>query len=150
MNCQTKIYEAASAASLLYFFILGLPPGAAGPRPPENEKVKPMKQQRQQHKELLWQFIQLNFPLPRDVKGEIFVDVPMASLGLHTTNLLINWSTSESNRQLNQTTCLGDTDCWIQQVTAPTLIVTCWIQPSTCILPPSWTVGLRPPCASRW
>ena len=31
------------------------------------EKMKPMKQQRQQHKNLLWQFIQLNIPLPRDV-----------------------------------------------------------------------------------
>ena len=38
-------------------------------RPPKNEKIKPMKQQRQQHKNLLWQFIQLNIPLPRDVKG---------------------------------------------------------------------------------
>ena len=41
-----------------------------------------MKQQRQQHKNLLWQFIQLNIPLPRDVKGEIFVNIPMVSLGL--------------------------------------------------------------------
>ena len=41
----------------------------------------------------------------------------------HTNDLLINWSTSELNRQLNPTTCLGDTDCWIQQVTAPTLVL---------------------------
>ena len=48
----------------LYFFILGGPPAAPGPRLPENEKIKPMKQQRQQHKNLPWQFIQLNIPLP--------------------------------------------------------------------------------------
>ena len=42
-------------------------------------------------------------------------------LQVGTITLLINWSTSELNRQLNPTTCLGDTDCWIQQVTAPTL-----------------------------
>ena len=48
---------------------------------------------------------------------------------------------SELNRQLNPTTCLGDADCWIQQVTAPTLVVTCWIQQSTCILPSTCTGG---------
>ena len=32
------------------------------------EKIKPMKQQRQQHKNLLWQSIQLNIPMLRDVK----------------------------------------------------------------------------------
>ena len=53
----------------LCFFILGGPLRAPGPRPPKNEKIKPMKQQRQQHKNLLWQFIQLNIPLPRDVKA---------------------------------------------------------------------------------
>ena len=68
----------------------------------------------------------------------------------HTNDLLINWSTSELNGQLNPTTCLGDTDCWIQQVTAPTLVVTCWIQQPTCILHSSWTGGASPPCASRW
>ena len=58
---------------------------------------------------------------------------------------LINWSTSELNRQLNPTTCLGDTDCWIQQVTAPTLAVTGWIQQCTCISHSSCKgVGLRP------
>ena len=62
-----------------------------------------------------------------------------------TITLLIAWSTSELNGQLNPTTCLGDTDCWIQQVTAPTLVVTCWIQQSTCILPPVGQGGLRPP-----
>ena len=63
-----------------------------------------------------------------------------------TVTLLIHWSTSELNRQLNPTTCLGDTGCWIQQVTAPTLVVTCWIQQPTCILHSSWTLGgLRPP-----
>ena len=82
--------------------------------------------------------------------GEEFVR-PMQSFRCACTiTLLINWSTSELNRQLNPTTCLGDTDCWIQQVTAPTLVVTCWIQQSTCILPPSWTGGASPPCASRW
>ena len=44
--------------------------------------MKPLKQQRQQHKNLLWQFIQLYIFLPRDVKGEIFVNIPMARLGL--------------------------------------------------------------------
>ena len=53
----------------LHFFILGGPPGAPGLRPPQGEKMKPMKQQRQEHKNLLWQFIQLNIPLPGDVKG---------------------------------------------------------------------------------
>ena len=60
---------------LLLFILGGLPP-------PQNEKIKPMKQQRQQHKNLLWQFIQLNIPLPRDVKGEIFVNIRMARLDL--------------------------------------------------------------------
>ena len=59
-------------------------------------------------------------------------------------NFLISWSTSESKTQLNPT-CLGDTGFWIQQVTAPTLVVTCWIQQPTCILHSSWTGGLRPP-----
>ena len=45
-------------------------------------------------------------------------------------NFLINWSTSELNTQVNPTTCLGDTDCWIQQVTTNTLVVTCWNQQS--------------------
>ena len=45
-----------------------------------------------------------------------------------TDDFLIHWSISERNTQVNPTTCLGDTDCWIQQVTAPTLVVTCWIQ----------------------
>ena len=62
-----------------------------------------------------------------------------------TITLFINWSTSELNRQLNPTTCLGDTDCWIQQVTAPTLVVTCWIQHSTCILSFTCTGGRSPP-----
>ena len=66
-----------------------------------------------------------------------------------TTTLLINWSTSELNRQLNPTSCLGDTDCWIQQVTAPTLVVTCWIQQPACILPSTCTGGRRPPCPTR-
>ena len=57
----------------------------------------------------------------------------------------INWSTSELNTQVNPTTCLGDTGCWIQQVTAPTLVVKCWIHLCTCILPSTCTGGLRPP-----
>ena len=67
-----------------------------------------------------------------------------------TIDLLINWSTSESNTLLDPTTYLDYTDCWIQQVTAPTLVVTCWIQQPTCILHSSWTGGASPPCASRW
>ena len=60
-------------------------------------------------------------------------------------NFLINWSTSELNTQVNPTTCLDDTGCWIQQVTAPTLVVTCWIHQCTSILHSSWTGGPRPP-----
>ena len=45
----------------LYFSILGWG------MPPRMEKIKPMKQQRQQHKDL-WQLIQLNIPMLRDVK----------------------------------------------------------------------------------
>ena len=66
-----------------------------------------------------------------------------------TMNFHINWSTSEFNTQVNPTTCLGDTDCWVQQVTAPTLVVTCWIQQSACILQSSRTGGVSPPCTSR-
>ena len=62
-----------------------------------------------------------------------------------TMNVLVNWSTSQLNTQRNPTTCLGDTGCWIQQVTALNLVVTCWIQPPTCILHSSSTGGLRPP-----
>ena len=40
-----------------------------------------------------------------------------------TITLLINWSTSELNGQLNPTTCLGDTDCWIQQSVSPKQVV---------------------------
>ena len=63
-------------------------------------------------------------------------------------DLLINWSTSELNTQLDPTTYLDYTDCWIQLVTAPTMAVTSWIQLSTCILNSNWTGGARPPCAS--
>ena len=45
----------------------------------------------------------------------------------------VHWPASELNTQVNLTTCLGDTGCWIQQVTAPTLVVTCWIHLCTCI-----------------
>ena len=87
----------------------------------------------------------------RQRRAKMHGDVDQVSpVCVDTIDLLINWSTSELNRQLNPTTCLGDTDCWIQQVTAPTLVVTCWIQQSTCILPPSWTGEAWPPCASRW
>ena len=68
---------------------------------------------------------------------------------LPTDDFLINWSISELNTQVNPTTCLGDTDCWIQQVTAPTLVVTCWIQQSVCILPSTCTGGRSPPCPTR-
>ena len=52
----------------IFSFCGSLGPGApSGPH--KNEKIKPMKQQRQQHKNLLWQFIQINIPLPLDVKG---------------------------------------------------------------------------------
>ena len=63
-----------------------------------------------------------------------------------TMNFRINWSISELNTQVNPTTCLGDTDCWIQQVTAPTPVGTCWIQQPTgiCILPSTCTGGRSP------
>ena len=72
------------------------------------------------------------------------------TIGKRTMGFLINWSTSELNTQVNPTTCLGDTGCWIQQVTAPTLVVTCWIHQRASILYSSWTGGrgqggLRPP-----
>ena len=57
----------------------------------------------------------------------------------------INWSTSELNTQVNPTTGLGDTGCWIQQVTAPTLVVTCWIHQCASILHSSWTGGPKHP-----
>ena len=44
-----------------------------------------------------------------------------------TVNFLINWSISELNTLVHPTTCLSDTDCWIQQFTAPTMVVTRWI-----------------------
>ena len=59
-------------------------------------------------------------------------------------SFLIHWSTSELTTQVNPTTCLGDTDCWIQKVTAPTLVVTCWIQQPTCTLPSTCTRGRSP------
>ena len=40
---------------------------------------------------------------------------------------------------------MGDTGCWIQQFTAPTLVVACWIQQPTCILPSTCTGGRSPP-----
>ena len=46
---------------------------------------------------------------------------------------------------LDPTTYLDYTGCWIQQVTAPTMAVTCWIQECACILPSTCTGGLRPP-----
>ena len=58
---------------VLIFFILG------GMPPPQNGKIKPMKQQRQQHKNLFWQFIQLNIPMLRDVKGYMIVNIPLLS-----------------------------------------------------------------------
>ena len=61
-------------------------------------------------------------------KGDILVSVNGIPVG--TMNFLINWSISELNTQVNPTTYLGDTDCWIQQFTTPTLVVTCWIQQS--------------------
>ena len=60
-------------------------------------------------------------------------------------NFLINWSISEFNTQVNPTTCLGDTGRWIQQVTAPTLVLTCWNQQSVCIVPSTCTGARRPP-----
>ena len=65
-----------------------------------------------------------------------------------TMNLHINWSTSELNTQVNPTTCLGDTGCCIQQVTAPTLVVTCSIHQLASILPSTCTGGASPPLSN--
>ena len=46
---------------------------------------------------------------------------------------------------MNSTTCLGDTGCWIQQVTAPALVATCWIHQCASILHSSWIGGSWPP-----
>ena len=51
------------------FMLLPLLLHLGGGQAPQIQKIKPMKQQRQQHNNLLWQFIQLNIPVPRDVKG---------------------------------------------------------------------------------
>ena len=81
----------------------------------------------------------------KDNTHEIFEPAEEKSI----MNFLIDWSTSELDIQVNPTTCLGDTDRWIQQVTAPTLVVTSWIQQSVCILHSSRTGGASPPCTSR-
>ena len=70
-----------------------------------------------------------DFGDPRDDNNDYNYDY--SGGGVVTLNLLMNWSTSELNTQLNPMTCLGDTGCWIQQVTAPTMAVTCWIQQVT-------------------
>ena len=57
----------------------------------------------------------------------------------------INWPTSELNTQVNPTTCLGDTGCCIQQVSAPTLVVTCWIHRRASISHSTWTGESWPP-----
>ena len=64
---------------------------------------------------------------------------------LRTDDLKITWSISKLNTQVNPTICLGDTHCWIQKVTAPTLVVTCWIHQSASILPSTCTRGSKPP-----
>ena len=46
---------------------------------------------------------------------------------------------------MNPSICLGDTGCWIQQVTAPALIVTCWVRQPRCILHSSRTGCASPP-----
>ena len=51
-----------------------------------------------------------------------------ASMEFVTDSFHIDWSTSKVNTQVNPTTCLDKTGCWIQQVIAPTLVVTRWIQ----------------------
>ena len=65
-----------------------------------------------------------------------------------TMNFLINWSTSESNPQEDPTACLGDTGGWIQQVTAPSLVVTCCIHLCASILPSICTEGAKPPLSN--
>ena len=74
-----------------------------------------------------------------DIKKKLRRVVVVSSMEGETMSFLINWSTSELNTQVNPTTCLGDTGCWIQQVTAPTLVVTCWIHQCASILHSSWT-----------
>ena len=53
----------------LHFFTLGGPEPRGSRRSAQDEKTKPMKQQRQQHQNLFCQFIQLNIHLEVDVKG---------------------------------------------------------------------------------
>ena len=51
--------------------------------PPRMERLEPMKQQRQQHKNLLWQFIQLNIQILLDVKADIYANIQMVTFGLN-------------------------------------------------------------------
>ena len=68
----------------------------------------------------------------------------LSNLFHDTMNIRINWSISELNPQVNPATCLGDTGCWIQQITAPNLVVTRWIHQCTCVFHSSWTRGAKP------
>ena len=43
------------------------------------ERIKPMKQGRQHRKNLLWKFIQLSVPMPRDAKVKIYLSIPIDS-----------------------------------------------------------------------
>ena len=49
------------------------------------------------------------------------------------------------NGMLNPITYLGYTGCRIQQVTAPTLAMTWWIQQPTCVVHSSCKGGFAPP-----
>ena len=58
--------------------------------------------------------------------------------------MLMNRST-RINGLLRPTTYSGYTGCWMQQVTVPTLAVTCQIQQATCVFRSACKWGLRPP-----
>ena len=77
------------------------------------------------------------------------IHLPSLLFTTDTDDSLMNLWFSKLNTHVNATTCLGDTDCLIQQVTAPTLVVPWWIQQSVCILPSTCTRGAMPPL-SDW
>ena len=85
------------------------------------------------------------FWIEQSIDPSIVSRFPNIQHTIVTMSFFTNQSTSELNTHVNPTTCLGDTGCWIQQVTAPTLVVTCWIHQCASILPSTCTGGRSPP-----
>ena len=71
------------------------------------EKIKPMKQQRQQHKNLLWQFIQLNIQILLDIKADIYANIQMAIFGLNEEPYVMQCKLMLMRVAANQ-----DSFCW--------------------------------------